>query len=127
LGLTDVIREALKANDEVPMSPTQIRDKLLQVGYDLSGYKNVQAAIHTTLTRLVKMGEILAVEDEVEGKGQGKFVWSRLLPYYRDPASDDMTERYKKGSDSKASRSKKKASKKGSKKPRKIEDDDIPY
>lgn len=36
------------------MTATEVRDRLLALGYDLSKYKNPMAGIHTNLQRLVK-------------------------------------------------------------------------
>jgi hypothetical protein len=51
MGLTDACREILKASKE-PMTPTEVRDVLIKMGYDLKKYKNALASIHTILKRL---------------------------------------------------------------------------
>jgi len=56
-GLTDACRTVLR-NAGVPMSPTEIRDRLAAIGFDLSKYSNELAAIHTVLRRLNDSGEI---------------------------------------------------------------------
>jgi len=56
-GLTDACRTVLR-NAGVPMSPTEVRDRLVAIGVDLSKYSNELAAIHTVLRRLNDSGEI---------------------------------------------------------------------
>jgi hypothetical protein len=56
-GLTDACRVVIR-NAGVPMSPTEVRDRLISIGCDLSRYSNELAAIHTILRRLNDSGEI---------------------------------------------------------------------
>ena len=56
-GLTDACRTILR-NAGVPMSPTEVRDRLFAIGFDLSKYSNELAAIHTVLRRLNDSGEV---------------------------------------------------------------------
>jgi hypothetical protein len=56
-GLTDACRVVLR-NAGIPMSPTEVRDRLISIGCDLSRYANELAAIHTVLRRLNDSGEI---------------------------------------------------------------------
>lgn len=56
-GLTDACRTVLR-NAGVPMSPTEVRDRLELIGVDLSKYSNELAAIHTVLRRLNDSGEV---------------------------------------------------------------------
>jgi hypothetical protein len=56
-GLTDACRAILR-NGGVPLSPTELRDRLVAIGFDLSKYSNELAAIHTVLRRLNDSGEI---------------------------------------------------------------------
>ena len=57
LGLTDAIREVLKAHDH-GLTPKEVRDWLLRMGFDLTEYNNVQASIHAVLKRLYESGEV---------------------------------------------------------------------
>jgi hypothetical protein len=57
LGLADAIREVLKAHEN-GLTPKEVRDWLLRMGFDLSDYSNVQASIHSILKRLHASGEI---------------------------------------------------------------------
>lgn len=53
-GLTEAVRRALQASTAKGMTPVEVRDALAGSGFDLSGYANPLAAIHTILKRLVK-------------------------------------------------------------------------
>jgi hypothetical protein len=52
-GMTERIRQALMAKPDVGISPKVVRMHLEQGGFDLSGYSNPMATIHTILKRLV--------------------------------------------------------------------------
>ena len=56
LGLTDACRLVLRGG--LPMTPVDVRDRLLAIGVDLSIYTNELSAIHTVLKRLNEAGEI---------------------------------------------------------------------
>src|SRR5262247_1338295 len=56
LGLTDACRLVLRGG--VPMTPVEVRDRLLEIGVDLSVYVNDLSAIHTILKRLNESSEI---------------------------------------------------------------------
>ena len=56
MGLTDAVRLAMRAG--VPMTPIDVRDRLLAIGVDLSIYSSDLAVIHTVLKRLNEAGEI---------------------------------------------------------------------
>jgi hypothetical protein len=60
MGLTDACRLVYR-NTGVPLSPTDVRDRLRAMGFDLSVYSNVMAVIHTTLKRLYEAGEIAPI------------------------------------------------------------------
>lgn len=60
-GLTDACRVILK-NAGKPMTPTEVRDRLDSIGFDLSKYSNSLAAVHTVLKRLNAAKEVLFVE-----------------------------------------------------------------
>ncbi len=52
--------------------PVDIRDLLLDVGYDLHEYKNHMASIHTALKRMSRNGEFKVAEDN-----SGGYYWVR--------------------------------------------------
>ena len=48
LGLTDACRLVYR-NAGIPLSPTDVRERLRAIGFELSNYSNEMAAIHTVL------------------------------------------------------------------------------
>jgi hypothetical protein len=73
MGLTEACRLVMRG-DGVPMSPSDVRDRLRAIGLDLSKYSNDLAAIHTILTRLNESGELRFV---ARGPGTHQYVWNR--------------------------------------------------
>ena len=73
-GLTEGVRTILRAVN-VCRTPTEIRDGLLRLGYDLSGYNNVLASIHTILGRLRESGEIDKVTSTRKGGKETGYIW----------------------------------------------------
>jgi hypothetical protein len=71
LSITDAVRLAMRAG--VPMTPPQVRDRLLSIGVDLSSYANDLAVIHTVLKRLNEAGEIRIVPHP---SGKNAYLWS---------------------------------------------------
>jgi hypothetical protein len=71
-GLTDACRLVYR-NAGVPLSPTEVRERLRAIGVDLSAYRNEMAAIHTVLKRLNEAGELRFIA--VPGKQL--YVWHR--------------------------------------------------
>ncbi|HEY7288308.1 MAG TPA: hypothetical protein VH583_00630 [Vicinamibacterales bacterium] len=71
LGLTDACRLALRGAG-LPLTPLEVRDRLLSIGVDLSPYVNELSAIHTTLRRLNESGEIRSVS---KGHGKPAYIW----------------------------------------------------
>jgi len=65
MGLTEAIRWVFRQPHLLPLTPTQVRDRMAEMGYDLSKYKHVMPPIHNTLKRMKEAGEI----DEAEGIG----------------------------------------------------------
>ena len=65
MGLTEAIRWVFRQPMLLPLTPTQVRDRMAEMGYDLSKYKHVMPPIHNTLKRMKEAGEI----NEVEGIG----------------------------------------------------------
>lgn len=71
-GLTDACRTVLRSG--LPMSPTDVRDRLLAIGVDLSKYSSELAAIHTVLKRLNESGEVRYLTG---GPRQGAYLWNK--------------------------------------------------
>lgn len=57
LGLTDAVRIAFKTYGQ-PMAPTDVKDRLEQMGYDTTKYGNLMASVHTIINRLQRQGQI---------------------------------------------------------------------
>jgi hypothetical protein len=60
LKLTDSCHAVVAASDRA-MSPKDIRDALIDSGYELGRYSNVLASIHTVLKRLAQSGRVQVV------------------------------------------------------------------
>src|SRR5262245_49368929 len=72
MSITDAVRLAMRAG--VPMTPVDVRDRLLAIGTDLSGYSNDLAVIPTVGKRLDASGE-LRIIPRTGGKNQ--YLWAR--------------------------------------------------
>jgi hypothetical protein len=72
MGLTDAIRLVMRGG--VPMTPTEVRDRLQAIGFDVSKYANDLAAVHTILKRLNNTGELRFVP---RGLGKHQYTWNR--------------------------------------------------
>ena len=70
LGLTDGCRLVLRGG--LPMIPTEVRDRLLEIGMDLSAYSSDMSAVHTALKRLNEAGEIRLVP---RPNGKNAYLW----------------------------------------------------
>jgi hypothetical protein len=70
LGITDACRLVLRGG--TPMTPVEVRDRLLGIGVDLSIYTNELSAIHTVLKRLNEAGEIRIVP---RASGKHAYLW----------------------------------------------------
>lgn len=55
-GLTEACRMVLR-NSPTPVTPVEVRDRLVAAGVDLDRYASPLAAIHTVLKRLAASGE----------------------------------------------------------------------
>jgi hypothetical protein len=73
MGLTDACRLVMRGAG-VPMSPSEVRERLRTIGLDLSRYSNDLAAIHTILKRLNESGELRFV---ARGAGKHQYIWNR--------------------------------------------------
>jgi hypothetical protein len=72
LGLTDACRMVLRNGQ--PMTPVEVRDRLLAIGIDVSKYANDLAAVHTILKRLNASGELRFIPS---GPGKHQYAWNR--------------------------------------------------
>jgi hypothetical protein len=63
LGLSDAIRLTFRTSPPtLGLTPTEVRDKLRDQGFNLDKYASELPPIHNTITRLEKAGEIEPVE-----------------------------------------------------------------
>jgi hypothetical protein len=74
LGLTDACRLVLRTG--LPMTPLEVRDRLLGIGVDLSIYSSDLSAIHTVLKRLNESGEIRLIP---RAAGKHAYLWQQPL------------------------------------------------
>lgn len=70
MGLTDACRLVLRAG--LPMTPVEVRDRLREIGVDLSIYASDLSAIHTVLKRLNEAGAIRLVP---RANGKNAYLW----------------------------------------------------
>jgi hypothetical protein len=68
VGLTDAIRHVFNAARPASLTPTEVRDKLRESGFNLDRYANELPPIHNTINRLLKSGEIEEDVPRREGK-----------------------------------------------------------
>ncbi len=72
ISITDAVRLAIRAG--VPMTPPEVRDRLLSIGFDLSSYANELAVIHTVLKRLNEAGEVRIIP---KAGGKHQYLWAK--------------------------------------------------
>lgn len=72
MGITDACRLVLRGG--LPMTPVEVRDRLMAIGLDLSVYSNDLSAIHTVLKRLNEAGEIRLIPRQA---GKHAYLWQR--------------------------------------------------
>jgi hypothetical protein len=72
-GFTDAIRKVLKASEDA-LTPSEVKEKLPQVGFDLDGYNNPLASIHTILKRLARTDLV----DQTEKDGKTAYKWMKM-------------------------------------------------
>ena len=73
MGLTDACRLVVRGAG-LPVTPTEVRDRLRGFGFDLSRYSNDLAAIHTIIKRLNQAGELRFI---ARGTGKHAYIWNR--------------------------------------------------
>jgi hypothetical protein len=76
LGLTDAIRHLLKETEE-RMSPNDVRDALIEKGFDLSGLSAPMASIYKILSRLASESKPEVVREK-DDDGKVYYRWIRL-------------------------------------------------
>jgi hypothetical protein len=76
MGLSDAIRLAFKSVLPASLTPTEVRDKLKESGFNLDKYANELPPIHNTIARLKEQGEI---EEVVAPSGSKAYRWVSSL------------------------------------------------
>lgn len=72
-GITDAVRSVLRSAGAVMLRPPVIKDQLIKMGLNLSGYQNPLAVIGSVLKRLEEAGEVR----KVPNKGGALYSWVR--------------------------------------------------
>ena len=99
-SITDVVRNVLKTVAVQPITPTEVRDKMLAMGFNKAKYSQFLASIHVILKRLARNGEVFEFTF-----GDGKRYWwvKRSMPggplpenamlgsYYNSYRDEDLT------------------------------------
>jgi hypothetical protein len=94
LGFTEIVDTIIRSSI-TPMSPVGIRNKLLEMGYDISGYSNPLGFVHTVIGRLEKQGKIRETEPNVSGLYVTKnSLYDALLAIPKTTAHTDLTPTY---------------------------------
>ncbi len=62
IGITDAIRTVLRQS-RIPMTAPQIRDALIDLGYDVERYASILTVIHNTVKRMNDQKEIVIAQD----------------------------------------------------------------
>jgi hypothetical protein len=65
--------ETVLRNVKGALTAPQIRDYMLQMGYDISDYKNPMAVLHNTLRRMTQTSSVISYKNE---EGQTVYRWS---------------------------------------------------
>lgn len=71
MSITDAVRLAMRGG--APMTPLDVRERLLAIGTDLSAYSNDLAVIHTVLKRLNAAGEVRIIP---RASGKNAYLWA---------------------------------------------------
>ncbi|HBB95594.1 MAG TPA: hypothetical protein DC054_09395 [Blastocatellia bacterium] len=72
-GITDAIRSVLRSAGAVMLRPPVIKDQLIKMGLNLSGYQNPLAVIGSVLKRLEESGEVR----KIPHKDGARYRWVR--------------------------------------------------
>lgn len=57
-GFTDAIVRILREGRPGALTPPEIRDRMMEGGFNLNAYKNPMASVHAILTRLRQRGQV---------------------------------------------------------------------
>ena len=73
-GITEGIREILRAAYPNKLNPVEIKDKLKAAGQDLSEHKNVMASVHSALKRMLENKEITTSDEGLTYGWRRRFI-----------------------------------------------------
>ncbi|MGA2905231.1 MAG: hypothetical protein ABSD98_15485 [Candidatus Korobacteraceae bacterium] len=77
LGLTAACRAAFRAAGPRGLMPTELRDSLRRMGFQVDKYSNAMASIHAVIKRLEAKGEIRnRIHDKREGVDSSVYQWT---------------------------------------------------
>jgi hypothetical protein len=94
LGFTEIVDTIIRSS-VAPMSAVDIRNKLLEMSYDISGYSNPLGFVHTVIGRLEKQGKIRETEPNVSGLYVSKnSLFEALLGVSKTTTYDDRPKRH---------------------------------
>jgi hypothetical protein len=79
LGLTDAIRMAFKTHPDQALTPTGLKERLEQLGFDTGKYGNVMASVHSIINRLATRGEIKQT-GTIGGADKPAYIWAGMTP-----------------------------------------------
>lgn len=77
-GLTDATLLAIRTSN-IPLTPTEIRDRLQDMGYDMDSFSNAMASLHQVLIRLKDKGLITPIST-TDGKKKFGAVGIKPVP-----------------------------------------------
>jgi hypothetical protein len=81
MGLTDAIRTVFRDKlGSGTLIPTEVRDYLVTIGYDITKYGNVMASVHSVINRLLDKGEIAVAGTRADNKTAYKWVYKLAGP-----------------------------------------------
>lgn len=84
IGITDEVRNALSRAESAGLTPPEIRDIIVENGFEISRYQNVMATIHQILKRLVNRGEARIWKEGA----QARYALNETAP----PGTNDLLE-----------------------------------
>jgi hypothetical protein len=73
-GLADACRTVLKNSPDRSLVPTDVRDRVIALGYDHGEHANFLASVHSTMKRLVESGEV-RTKTWKKDPGTTRYVW----------------------------------------------------
>jgi hypothetical protein len=82
-GITNSIRSIFRDAYPKGLTPTQVRDKLIEDGFDLSTQTNPMASIHSVIKRLLTADDIAPFEDGY--RWEGKTLAQKAAEYKMEP------------------------------------------